>query len=228
MIRRKSSVAFRIVLLLLCTARVKTVIASTLASTDPMSVIKTGTDQVIAVFNDQQMQLNQRREKLRSMSLYYFDFDSMAKSVLGYHWRELTPVQRSQFVALFTEFIQDAYLSRMEQATVEKIRQEAKTAQIKFLKQTYFSSDYAEVFSTVALEDHRAPLEVNYLMHQSGGQWQVYDVTVDAISLIANYRNQFNRIINNQGYPKLIADLEAKREQLRQYMNQEAHTSASD
>jgi phospholipid transport system substrate-binding protein len=65
-------------------------------------------------------------------------------------------------------------------------------------------------------------------MHQSGGQWQVYDVTVDAISLIANYRNQFNRIINNQGYPKLIADLEAKREQLRQYMNQEAHTSASD
>jgi phospholipid transport system substrate-binding protein len=228
MIRRKSSVAFRIVLLLLCTARVKTVIASTLASTDPMSVIKTGTDQVIAVFNDQQMPLNQRREKLRSMSLYYFDFDSMAKSVLGYHWRELTPVQRSQFVPLFTEFIQDAYLSRMEQATVEKIRQEAKTAQIKFLKQTYFSSDYAEVFSTVALEDHRAPLEVNYLMHQSGGQWQVYDVTVDAISLIANYRNQFNRIINNQGYPKLIADLEAKREQLRQYMNQEAHTSASD
>jgi phospholipid transport system substrate-binding protein len=193
-----------------------------------MSVIKTGTDQVIAVFNDQQMPLNQRREKLRSMSLYYFDFDSMAKSVLGYHWRELTPVQRSQFVPLFTEFIQDAYLSRMEQATVEKIRQEAKTAQIKFLKQTYFSSDYAEVFSTVALEDHRAPLEVNYLMHQSGGQWQVYDVTVDAISLIANYRNQFNRIINNQGYPKLIADLEAKREQLRQYMNQEAHTSASD
>jgi phospholipid transport system substrate-binding protein len=228
MIRRKSSLAFRIVLLLLCTARVKTVIASTLASTDPMSVIKTGTDQVIAVFNDQQMPLNQRREKLRSMSLYYFDFDSMAKSVLGYHWRELTPVQRSQFVPLFTEFIQDAYLSRMEQATVEKIRQEAKTAQIKFLKQTYFSSDYAEVFSTVALEDHRAPLELNYLMHQSGGQWQVYDVTVDAISLIANYRNQFNRIINNQGYPKLIADLEAKREQLRQYMNQEAHTSASD
>jgi phospholipid transport system substrate-binding protein len=228
MIRRKSSVAFRIVLLLLCMARVKTVIASTLASTDPMSVIKTGTDQVIAVFNDQQMPLNQRREKLRSMSLYYFDFDSMAKSVLGYHWRELTPVQRSQFVPLFTEFIQDAYLSRMEQATVEKIRQEAKTAQIKFLKQSYFSSDYAEVFSTVALEGHRAPLEVNYLMHQSGGQWQVYDVTVDAISLIANYRNQFNRIINNQGYPKLIADLEAKREQLRQYMNQEAHTSASD
>ena len=100
MIRRRSSIAFRIVLLVLCTAAIKSVIASTPATTDPMSVIKTGTDQVIAVFNDQQMPLNQRREKLRSMSLYYFDFDNMAKSVLGYHWRELTPAQRSQFVAV--------------------------------------------------------------------------------------------------------------------------------
>ena len=111
---------------------------------------------------------------------------------------------------------------------VEKIRHEAKTAEVKFLKQTYFGADYAEVFSIVALEDHRDPLEVNYLMHQSDGQWQVYDVTVDAISLIANYRNQFNRIINNEGYPKLIADLEAKRQQLREYINQEARPSASD
>jgi phospholipid transport system substrate-binding protein len=228
MIRRKSSIASTIVLLLLCTARVQAIIAATPAPTDPMNVVKTGIDQVIAVFNDQQMPLNQRREKLRSMSLNYFAFDSMAKSVLGYHWRDLTPAQRSQFVPLFTEFIQDAYLSKLEQATVEKIRQEAKTTQVKFLKQTYFGADYAEVFSIVALEDHRDPLEVNYLMHQSDGQWQVYDVTVDAISLIANYRNQFNRIINNEGYPKLIADLEAKRQQLREYINQEARPPASD
>ena len=86
----------------------------------------------------------------------------------------------------------------------------------------------AEVLTTLALEDQKNPLPVNYLMHQSDGQWRVYDVTVDAISLIANYRNQFNRIINNQGYPKLIADLQAKGEQLREYMNQEASTSASD
>jgi ABC-type transporter MlaC component len=169
MIRRKSSAA-TIVLLLLFTTRVQTVIAATPILTDPMSVIKTETDQVIAVFNAQQMPLNQRREKLRSMSLDFFNFDSMAKSVLGYHWRDLTSSQRNQFVPLFTEFIQDAYLRKMEQATVEKIRQEAKTAQVKFLKQTYFNSDYAEVFSTVALEDQKDPLLVNYLMHQSDGQ----------------------------------------------------------
>jgi phospholipid transport system substrate-binding protein len=228
MIRRRSSAALTIILLLSCMSLVQTIIAATPPPADPMSVIKTGLDQVIAVFNNQQMPLNERREKLRSMSLDYFDFDSMAKSVLGDHWRALSSAQRSQFVPLFTEFIQDAYLSKMEQATVEKIRQKAKTAQVRFLKQTYFSSDYAEVFSTVALEDQTDSLPVNYLMHQTDGQWRVYDITLDGISLIANYRNQFNRIINNEGYPKLVADLQAKREQLRQYMNREAGTPASD
>jgi phospholipid transport system substrate-binding protein len=151
----------------------------------------------------------------------------MAKSALGYHWRSLTPAQRNEFIPLFTEFIQDAYLSKMERATVEKIRQEAQTAVVRFLKQSYFSSDYAQVFTTVALQDQTDPLEVNYLMHQTDGQWRVYDVTVDAISLVANYRNQFNRVINNQGYPKLLADLQAKREQLRQYMDQEARSLGS-
>jgi phospholipid transport system substrate-binding protein len=227
MIRGKSAAAFSIGILLLFAAGIQSVVATATAPADPMTVIKTGLDQVIAVFNDQRMPLNQRREKLRSMSLQYFDFESMAKSSLGYHWRELTPAQRNEFEPLFAGFIQDAYLSKMEQATVEKIRQEAKTANVRFLKQTYFSPDYAEVFSTVALQDQRDPLEVNYLMHQNDGHWRVYDVTVDAISLIANYRNQFNRVINNDGYPKLIAALRVKREQLRQYMDQEARNSAS-
>jgi phospholipid transport system substrate-binding protein len=227
MIRRKSAVTFSLVVFFWCAAVLPTVVATPPPRPDPMSVIKTGVDQVIAVFNDQRIPLNQRRAKLQSISLQYFDFESMAKSALGYHWRDLTPAQRNQFVPLFTEFIQDAYLSKMEQATVEKIRQEAKTANVRLLKQAYFKSDYAEVFSTVALQDQKDPLEVNYLMHQKDGQWRVYDVTVDAISLIANYRNQFNRVINNEGYQKLIGDLQAKREQLRQYMNQEARNSAS-
>jgi phospholipid transport system substrate-binding protein len=224
MMQTKSALAFAVILLA-GAAAMRSAVATTPAPPDPMAVIKTGLDQVIAVFNDQRMPLNQRREKLRSMSLQYFDFDSMAKSSLGPHWGDLTPAQRGQFVPLFTEFIQDAYLSKMEQATVERIRQEAQTANVRFLKQTYFGSDYAEVFSTVALEDQKDPLAVDYLMHQKNGEWRVYDVTVDAISLIANYRNQFNRIIRNEGYQKLIADLQAKRQQLRQYMNQEVSAS---
>ena len=227
MIVRKVANIFLIIVLLSSALAIRSAIADVPPTADPMTVIKTGVNQVVAVFNDQQMPLDQRREKLRSMSLQYFDFDNMAKSVLGYHWRDLTPAQRNQFVPLFTEFIQDAYLSKLEQATVDKIREEAKTAVVQFNKQTYFSPDYAEVFSTVALQGYKDPVQVNYLLHQTNGHWRVYDVTIDAISLIANYRNQFNRVINNQGYQKLIADLEAKREQLRQYMTDEAGNSSS-
>jgi phospholipid transport system substrate-binding protein len=227
MIGKKSAAAFLFIVLLSYAAAIATVATTAHASPDPISVLKSGLDQVIVVFNDQHMPLGQRRAKLRSMSLQYFDFKSMAKSVLGYHWRNLTPAQRNQFVPLFSEFIQDAYLSQMEQATVEKIRRAMSTANVRFLKQTYFGPDYAEVFSIVALQGQNDPLQVNYLMHQVGGQWRVYDVTVDAISLIENYRNQFNRVIKNEGYQKLIADLQAKREQLQQYMNQEARNSAA-
>jgi len=196
------------------------------ASTDPMSVIKTGLSQALAVFNDRRMTLKERREKLRGMSWRYFDFQSMAKSSLGSHWRDLTTSQHDEFVSLFAEFIQDAYLSKMEQTTVEKVQLEAKSAKLLFIKQTYSSADYAEVYSTVKLQDREDPLAVNYLMHLSGGQWRVYDLTIDEISVIANYRNQFNRIINNQGYDRLISDLRTKSQQLRQYMRQEARSSA--
>jgi phospholipid transport system substrate-binding protein len=226
MIGRKSLALSPIVVLVAwAAATATTVVAAAPTEADPMTVIKTGVEQVMAVFNNQGMPLNQRREKLRSMSLQYFDFESMAKSALGYHWRDLTAAQREEFVPLFTEFIQDAYLSKMEQATVERIREEAKTAKVRFLKQSYFGSNYAEVFSTVAAQDQHDPIEVDYLMHKNAGQWRVYDLTIDAISLMANYRNQFNRVINNQGYSKLIADLQSKRTQLRQYLNQEARNA---
>jgi phospholipid transport system substrate-binding protein len=226
MIAKKSARVLAIVVLLSCVVGTRTALVNALPS-DPMTVLKTGVDQVIAVFNDQQMPLSQRREKLRAMSLEYFDFTSMAQSTLGYHWHDLTPAQRDEFIPLFTEFIQDAYLSKLEQATVEKVREEAKTADVRFLRQTYSGPNYAEVVSTIALQDQKHPLQVNYLMHQTGGQWRVYDVSIDEISLVANYRNQFNRVINNQGYQQLMTDLKAKREQLRQYMEQEARNSTS-
>jgi len=227
MIGRKSAAASLLVVSFSLVAAIQIALATAPATADPMTVVRTGLDQVLAVFNDQRMPLGQRREKLRSMSLQYFDFESMARSALGYHWRDLSPARRDEFVPLFTEFIQDAYLSKMEQATVETVRQEARTADVRFIRQTYFSADYAEVFSTVALNDMKDPLRVNYLMHQNAGQWRVYDVTIEAISLIANYRNQFNRVINNEGYDKLIAELQVKRQQLRQYMDHEARSSAA-
>jgi phospholipid transport system substrate-binding protein len=191
---------------------------------DPMLQIKRGVSDVLLVFQDHQMPLRDRREKLRALAAQYFDFEDMAKSAMGYHWRELTTAQRDQFVPLFTVFIQDAYLSKLQDYAVRKVQEEAKTAKIDFTGESFDGSDYAEVFSDVVLQDQKDPVRITYLMHRRGSTWRIYDITVDAISVIANYRNQFNRAMNNEGYDKLVASLAAKRDQLEQYM---AHPQGS-
>jgi phospholipid transport system substrate-binding protein len=70
------------------------------------------------------------------------------------------------------------------------------------------------VFSTVVLKDRNNPIEVNYLMRRDGNDWKIYDITLDAISVIANYRNQFNRVLNDGGYDKLVSILRAKQQAL--------------
>jgi len=194
-------------------------IADQPADNRPITVVSTGVNEVIALFDNKEMPLTERRERLRELAQKYFDFRDMARSVLGYHWRELRPEQRDRFVPLFSRFIEVAYLSKLHESSVRKVQEEVKTTQIRFTKETLEGPDYAQVDSIIAWRDQKDPIEVNYRMHRVDGQWRIYDVTVDAISVIANFRNQFNRVINNDGFDKLMADLQAKQQQLQAYMD---------
>lgn len=196
------------------------VIAGALASaasqdspTDPMASVKSVVDQTIVVFKDKQIAEADRQKKLRSIAESRFDFAEMAKSAVGYHWRDFTPAQRSEFVPLFTKFIEDAYLSRIEDYSVEKVDQQIQSSVIQFNKETT-DGDYAEVYSSVALKDRNDPIQVNYLMRRDGNEWKIYDISIDAISVIANYRNQFNRVLNSDGYDKLISIMREKMQAL--------------
>jgi len=214
-IRRQRAISALIMLLAVFTAP----LSAAASSRDPMDTVKQGVSQVLAVFNDRGVPLNTRREQLRQLAQQYFDFADMARSTLGYHWRELTPAQRANFVPLFATFIQNAYLSKLQEYTVRKVQDEAKTAKIVFSRESFDGAEYAEVFSDIVLIDQKDPLHVSYLMHRRDGVWLIYDITIDAISVIANYRNQFNRVINNEGFDKLVAELTAKKTQLEQLMN---------
>jgi phospholipid transport system substrate-binding protein len=189
------------------------------SSSDPMAQVKNGVSDVIDVFKAPDTPLQVRREKLRQLGEKYFDFESMTRSVMGYHWRELSAAQRVEIVSLFTTFISDAYLSKLQEYTVKKVEAELPTVNIQFTRETFDGSDYAEVFSTITLKEQKDPIDLNYMMHMKDGQWKVYDVTVDAISVIANYRNQFNRVMNEGGYDKLAADLRQKTLGLQQQLD---------
>jgi phospholipid transport system substrate-binding protein len=166
----------------------------------PMSVVKTTVNQALEVLQDKSAPLAQRQDKLRQIVAQTFDFTEMAKSALGYHWKELTAAQQQEFTNAFIAFIEDSYLSKIN---------DYRGQVVNFLRVSNEGPQYAQV-ATDIVQPKGDAIHVNYRLVQEGGSWKIYDVTVDAISIIANYRNQFNRVMNSKGYDTLIADLKAK------------------
>ena len=167
---------------------------------DPQSVVRTTVNQSLEVLRDTQTPLAQRQDKLRQIVSATFDFTEMAKSALGYHWKQITPAQQDEFTKAFVAFIEDSYPSKIN---------DYHNQQVAFLR-TSNEGQYAQVNTDIVYPSGKDPIHVNYRLMQEDTTWKIYDVTVDAISIIANYRNQFNRVMNNKGYDTLIADLKSK------------------
>ena len=204
----------------LAAAAIGAVILATLAAT-PSARAQGATDVVKALVNpalqilaDKQTPLKDRQEKLRNLVSGSFDYTAMSRSALGYQWRSLNDQQRTDFTQTFTAFIQDSYLRKIQDYSGQ---------QVEFTGESQTSPGEAQVKSNI-LQSGKDPVPVNYMLRQDNGKWSIYDVTVDNISIIANYRNQFNRVINNQGFDALITDLKNKQQQL----HDELGTSHSD
>jgi phospholipid transport system substrate-binding protein len=174
------------------------------ADNDAMAVTQSVVNQALQILGNTAEPLPQRRRELRGLVEQHFDFRAMSRSALGYNWRSLSEDQHQQFTKLFTAFIEVAYLDKI---------QDYQGQQVRFTGQHSLGEGYVQV-DTQILEPGKSPVSVNYLLEQTGGTWKVYDVTVEAISIIANYRNQFNRIIQQKGFDQLMADLQAKQQQL--------------
>jgi len=175
----------------------------------PMAVTQTMVNRALQIMANKSTPVRERRRQLREAIENEFDFSEMSRSALGYHWRTLSPDDRAQFTQLFTAFIESAYLSKIQDYSGQQVR---------FNGQTSLGPSYTQI-NTDIIQPGKGPIAVNYLLLQKGGDWKIYDVTVDAISIIANYRNQFNRVINEKGFPTLMADLRAKQQELTSLLN---------
>ena len=177
------------------------------ASADaPMALVKSTVTQVTGILQDRSVSPASRRERLLQITAGRFDFADMARQTLGTHWKELTPGQQQEFVPLFTAFMQDAYLKKIEGYSGQPIN---------FLGATSEGSGYAQV-NTSVLQPDKSLIHVDYRLRQEGDDWRVYDVTVDDISITANYRNQFNRVINSRGYDALVSTMRSKQQELQE------------
>jgi phospholipid transport system substrate-binding protein len=145
----------------------------------------------------------QRRTTVARMAGEIFDFGEMSKRTLGRHWDERTPAERQDFARLFTELIQRSYFSKIDEHGSEK---------------TVFRSETMDgdnaVVRTKLLLAKGAEMPLDYSMHNVSGRWRVYDLSIDGISLLSNYRSQFNRIIRSSSYAELVTKMKTHQVEL--------------
>jgi phospholipid transport system substrate-binding protein len=170
------------------------------AADDPMTVVKTTVNQALTVLRDKQTPTATRQQKLREIVSATFDFTTMSKSAMGYYWKQITPDQQQEFQKVFITFIENSYLAKINEFT---------SGDVKYLSAQNDGTQYSRVKTSVLMPGKSA-IDLDFRLLNEEGRWQIYDVTVDAVSIIANYRNQFNRIMATKGYSTLIADLKSK------------------
>ena len=166
----------------------------------PTDALRDGIDQVFKILRDPAMAGDKnavpRRAAILAAADNIFDFGEMAKRSLGQHWGARTPLERTQFVALFTDLIQHSYIAKVDQHGGAKMIFRGETV----------DGAHAAVRTAIPLSNGREmPLE--YRMHNARARWQVYDLSIDGISLISNYRAQFNKVIRIDSYETLVTKL---------------------
>jgi phospholipid transport system substrate-binding protein len=150
-----------------------------------------------------------RRTQVRAIAEELFDFDEVARRALSVHWAARTKDERTEFVSLFTDLLERAYIGKVESYAGEKIVYTAEK----------IDGDYAVVRSRI-IARRRADSRVQdtgleYRLLRKEAKWKVYDVVVDGVSFVATYRSQFDRIIKAQSYAALADRLRDPRAETR-------------
>jgi phospholipid transport system substrate-binding protein len=174
----------------------------------PTDQLKGSIDRVLAILQDpalkQPAKLDERRQKIRAVANEIFDWQETGKRALARHWQGRTPQEREEFTKLFAELLERSYVGKIEAYTGEKIVYGEET----------LDGDQATV-RTKLVTKSGTQIPIDYQMQKVEDRWRVYDVKIENVGLVANYRSQFNRIIQQSGYPDLVQRLKTKQEELQ-------------
>jgi phospholipid transport system substrate-binding protein len=169
----------------------------------PGDQVKATIDKVMEVLRDPTLQgsgkKSERREKLRQIVLPRFDFAEMAKRALGSNWNRY-PDQQREFVTAFTQLLEETYADQIEAANGDKVVYLSERA----------DKDYAEV-ATRVISAKGEETSMTYKLHPVESDWKVYDIVVENVSVVNNYRAQFNRVLSNASLDELIKRMKEKR-----------------
>jgi phospholipid transport system substrate-binding protein len=168
----------------------------------PTDAVKGTINEVVKILQDESMKKpeksEERRHALEKAIEGRFSYEEMAKRSLGAQWQSLNEQQRKEFVEAFKTFLSNSYADRITGYSGE---------QIQYLNER-IEQGYAEVRTKIASNKSEIPLDYR-LLNKDGG-WRVYDVVVDGVSLVNNYRGQFSKIIRTSSYEDLVEKLKKK------------------
>jgi len=172
---------------------------------EPTEKIRQITDKIVSIVSDPALKdptkAKERRNLIRSAVDERFDWEEMARRSLARHWDQRTAEEKKEFVRLFSDLLERTYMGKVEDYSGEKVRYEGETTE----------GDYAVVKIKIITKKNK-DIPVEYRLKKRGNDWFVYDVAIEGVSLVNNYRTQFNSIILQSSYENLVKKLREKGE----------------
>ena len=168
---------------------------------EPTDHIRKTTDKIITILSDPALknEVQTRRKMLRNTLSERFDWEEMARLSLAGHWQGLTDEEKKEFVPLFTDLLERTYMNRLENYSGDKVTYDAERVK----------GNYSLVKVTI-FTDKQVEIPVVYKMKKKGPEWTIYDVSIEGVSLVNNYRQQFDSIILSSSYQGLVEKLKEK------------------
>lgn len=189
-----------IILIILCLLPVQ------IYAGEPTDQVKKTIDGVINILKDEGLKSPQNQDKRRRLlkELIYkrFDFEEMGKRSLGIHWTKRSPEEKKEFIPLFSDLLERSYINRIESYRDEKI----------IYVDESIDNGYA-IVKTKVVSKSNIETPIDYRLMRKDSDWFVYDVIIEGVSLVNNYRTQFNKIINSESYEGLIKRMKSKQEE---------------
>jgi phospholipid transport system substrate-binding protein len=165
--------------------------------------VKGHSDRVLEVLRDPALKPESmkkvKKDRIRAISVKMFDFAELSKRTLAQNWRKFSPDQQKEFIELYRSILEDAYAEKILSFSDERIA---------FIKEVQLSEKTVDVQSTVFRKTGEVP--INYRVILKDGVWRVYDVVIEGVSLINNYRSQFREILSNKPPESLLETLRKK------------------
>jgi phospholipid transport system substrate-binding protein len=170
---------------------------------EPTEKIRQTTDKILSILADPSLKkpskVEERRRLIRKAVDERFDWEEMARRSLARHWAPRTDEEKNEFVGLFGELLERTYMSKVEGYSGEKVFYEGEKA----------DAEYATVNVKIVTKKN-VDIPVEYRLKKEGDDWLVYDISIEGVSLVNNYRTQFNSIITQSSYENLIKKLKEK------------------